>query len=385
MNKRVLYFSWEILSYDTEDIFCQIGIEYKKISGTVDEVLQRGNAFERIQNELINDRYDCVFTYDYFPNISEICCKYGVKYIIWIYDCPCNILYSKSVANKCNYFFLFDMSMSKVLRDKGAKNIFDMPLSLNTGRINKLLGVEILNTDYKYDVSFLGSMYEDNSFDEICYLPSYVNGYIKGIISAQRKVWGIDLVDALLSENIVSILNRFIKLNDDLEILIPDKVVYSEIIKEKISSMERIDIVNRLSEKFEMNLFSASDSTLCPKCHYRGYADYINEMPFIFRKSKININITIRSIKRGIPLRCIDIMGAGGFLLSNYQSDLCKYFEPGIDFVLYDDEDDIVEKVDYYLKNGDERRNIALNVWKKIQKYFRSDERFKEIFSKFSL
>ena len=45
-------------------------------------------------------------------------------------------------------------------------------------------------------------------------------------------------------------------------------------------------------------------------------------MPYVFRNSRINLNITLRSIKSGIPLRCMDIYGAGGFLLSNYQTDL---------------------------------------------------------------
>ena len=382
MKKKVLYFSWEILSFDTEDVFEQMEIKYKKIFGSVEEVLLKGNTLKKIQDELINNEYDYVFTYDYFPNISELCHKYGVKYIIWIYDCPSNVLYSKNVINKCNYFFLFDMSMSEILADRGVKNIFEMPLSVNTRRLNNLLGKNILDAKYKYDVSFLGSLYEDNSFDKICYLPKYISGYINGIISAQRKLWGINLVGELLSKNIVDELDKYIKFSNNSEIEIPSKDMYCEFINGKISSIDRIEIINRLSERFEMNLFTASDRTICPKCYYRGYVNYKNQMPFVFRDSKININITIRSIKRGIPLRCIDIMGAGGFLLSNYQSDLCKYFEPGIDFVLFDDEDDIVNKVDYYLKNDYERKNIALSGWKKIQKLFRSDERFKEIFAR---
>ena len=38
----------------------------------------------------------------------------------------------------------------------------------------------------------------------------------------------------------------------------------------------------------------------------------------MFANSKVNLNITLRNIKTGIPLRALDIMGAGGFLLTNY-------------------------------------------------------------------
>ena len=53
-----------------------------------------------------------------------------------------------------------------------------------------------------------------------------------------------------------------------------------------------------------------------------GSVDYYDMMPYVFKCSDINLNITLRSIKTGIPLRAMDIMGAGGFLMSNYQVDL---------------------------------------------------------------
>lgn len=57
----------------------------------------------------------------------------------------------------------------------------------------------------------------------------------------------------------------------------------------------------------------------------KGPIDYYNEMPYVFNNSRINLNITLRSIKSGIPLRAMDICGAGGFLLSNYQADFYDF------------------------------------------------------------
>jgi hypothetical protein len=147
----------------------------------------------------------------------------------------------------------------------------------------------------------------------------------------------------------------------------------------KVTSVERITNLNKLSEIADVNVFSASDESLCPKCKWHGYVDYASEMPVIFRKSKININTTLRTIKTGILLRCLDIMGAGGFLLSNYQEDLCKYFKVGRDFDVYENLQDLLEKTQYYLENEDERMKIAINGWKNIQRFFRSDLRMDEI------
>ena len=82
-------------------------------------------------------------------------------------------------------------------------------------------------------------------------------------------------------------------------------------------------------------------------------------MPQIFACSKINLNPSLRIIQTGIPLRAFDIMGAGGFLLSNYQEELLELFEDGIEVVVYESPEDAVEKIDFYLRHEDLRREIA--------------------------
>ena len=102
-------------------------------------------------------------------------------------------------------------------------------------------------------------------------------------------------------------------------------------------------------------------------------------MPKIFKCSKINLNMTLRSIKSGIPQRAFDIMGCGGFLLSNYQPELAEYFIPGEDLVLYDSVDDLIQKIDYYLSHEEERLQIAKNGYEKVKRYHTYDTRLTEI------
>jgi tetratricopeptide (TPR) repeat protein len=103
-------------------------------------------------------------------------------------------------------------------------------------------------------------------------------------------------------------------------------------------------------------------------------------MPLIFRYSKININTSLRTIKSGIPLRVFDILGAGGFLITNYQSDIADYFEIGEDLVCYESEADLVEKVGYYLVHEEERKRIATNGYRKVKQFHNYEVRLKEIF-----
>jgi spore maturation protein CgeB len=111
-----------------------------------------------------------------------------------------------------------------------------------------------------------------------------------------------------------------------------------------------------------------------------GVANYENEMVNVFHNSKINLNITLRSIFTGIPLRCIDIMSSGGFLLSNYQEDLCNAFIPGEEFVYYESAKDMLDKIGYYLDHSNERMQIAENGLNRIRKDYSFMQTFQDIF-----
>lgn len=53
--------------------------------------------------------------------------------------------------------------------------------------------------------------------------------------------------------------------------------------------------------------------------------------------------------------------------MSNYQQDFLLHFEPEEDFVYYENNKDLMDKIDYYLKHEDERKEIATNGLKKIE------------------
>lgn len=104
-------------------------------------------------------------------------------------------------------------------------------------------------------------------------------------------------------------------------------------------------------------------------------------MPVVFHYSKINLNITAKSIRSGLPLRIFDILGCGGFCLTNYQPELSDYFTIGSDLECYTDEKDLLDKVSYYLAHEDERARIARNGFETIKKYHNYPERLLQMLS----
>jgi spore maturation protein CgeB len=93
----------------------------------------------------------------------------------------------------------------------------------------------------------------------------------------------------------------------------------------------------------------------------------------------VNLNISLKSIYTGIPLRAFDIMGCGGFLISDFQQDFAEYFVADEDYVFYTTQDDLMSKIDYYLEHEEIRERIARNGYEKVKAAHTYDHRVSQI------
>ena len=102
-------------------------------------------------------------------------------------------------------------------------------------------------------------------------------------------------------------------------------------------------------------------------------------MPKVFKSSKINLNISLKTIRTGIPLRVLDIMACGGFVITNFQEELAEYFKLGEEIITYSNLEELYYLVDYYLKHEEERKQIAENGLKRVKEDFRFEDRMRKI------
>jgi spore maturation protein CgeB len=72
-------------------------------------------------------------------------------------------------------------------------------------------------------------------------------------------------------------------------------------------------------------------------------------------------------------------MGAGGFLLSNYQSEIPEIFEVGKDLAVYESQEDLLQKIDYYLSHDEERIAIAKSGQEKVRACHSYKEKLQQI------
>ena len=379
---KILYFSWgENSSEDVISTFVSMGHHVSRMKVILQNYLNQPAIYTALEKELRNIRYDIIFSFNYIPIVSQAAQACNTKYVSWVYDCPHWTIYSTTLRNECNYIFLFDRDMVTTASLLGAKHTMHLPLACNTRRIAKQLQIteNISPAHYDHEISFVGNLYEQNHYNRIHFLPPYLRGYIEGMMAVQKKIWGCNLIADLLTTDKVSKLQSYLKLETNPDCPIPHSDLFQAILFTKITSDERIQFLNELAHYYPVTLYSASAASLCPEADHRGTVTYIKQMPQVFYKSKINLNITLRSIVSGIPLRALDIMGCAGFLLTNYQPELAEYFEPGRDFVYYDNLTDLTQKTDYYLSHAKEREAIAQSGYHQVQRLFSYETQLSKI------
>ena len=146
----------------------------------------------------------------------------------------------------------------------------------------------------------------------------------------------------------------------------------------RVTALERTRLLTALSEKTDLKVYTKDALPALQKCICNP-VDYYTQAPLVYKNSKINLNITLKSIQTGIPLRVFDIMGCGGFLLTNYQEDMLSFFTPDEEFVYYTDEKDMLEKVSYYLSHDEEREKIAKKGYEKVKQFHTFDCRLQSL------
>ena len=350
-----------------------------------DYELRKSDSFSAaLYSVLENQQFDFCFSYNFFPLMATACYKCNIKYISFVYDSPQVKLYSYTVTYPTNYIFLFDSSLVTQFQKEGLTTFYYMPLPVNADRIHSLLQKPYDSARLSADVSFVGSLYNENHnlYDSLQGISSYTKGYLDAIMQAQSHVYGYNFLEECLTPAITAELQNaahYQKNPDGVESL---SFIFSDYyLCRKLTSMERINILTDVASHFPLKIFTPNNNYVIPNASNMGVADYLTETPYIFHDSKINLNITLRSIKSGIPLRCMEIMSCGGFLLTNFQSDFFKHFVAGEDFVYFESNDDMLQKIDYYLTHEKERASIAESGYQKVIKNHSYETIFQQIFN----
>lgn len=405
---NILVCRWDIFVYpDILDTLKNQGhlfdvLDFSAIKMSDDEI----KIFSKQLECKITSKYDAVFSVNYFSYIAKVCHRLNIQYICYNVDSPLLNMQHPSINYKTNHIYTFDSKEAKDFNNNGINTVYYLPLCTNVERVQTLLNssektaheadnnINNQTTDffknspllYNYDISFVGNLYDKNRYDDTMHiLPDYLCGYMDAAIEAQLNVNGGNLLKNMLTPEVIDMLSQYTDVKASTQSHADLKFHFAtSVLAHKTAAKMRIMALNNLAMKYpgRVHFFTTSDTShLFPALVTHKGADYFSEAPFVFTHSKININMTAPNIETGIPLRVFDILGAGGFLITDWREDLKDCFTIGKDLEIYDGLDDLLEKTDYYLKHDEKRIAIARHGLDTVRKKHTYNARFKEIFS----
>ncbi len=289
---------------------------------------------------------DMAWSIDYLPIISRVCSMKHKLYISWIIRESWNTLYSNTIKNSINYIFIGEETIAEKFYKNNPGHIFYLSPGAAIKEvitIPETVGLWFL--DVKYPIYYM----KDESRE-------YLKGYIRGMVEAQKRIHGYHFLPKLLSKKlrieIEGVLSEAERGKDYTKKAVSDMI--DDFLCDTITKDERDEVVKLIEEL--------------------GTYKIKNDI------SQINVNITSRKWKTGIPYDILQIMGSGGFLITNYQYGMEEYFCIGDEIVVYEDNKDLIDKINYYMLHEEERNEIASKGKKKVEQFYTLEHRIADMF-----
>ncbi len=330
-----------------------------------------------MRHELEHNCYDLVLTTNFWPMVSKVCKEKDIPYVSWFFDSPPNLPTAECMEYECNAIFFFARADYETYKAMGLDNVHYLPLAVNTER---LAGIRTNHNKYDCEISFVGKLYQSMLPALKSHMTDYQKGFLDAVVNAQMGVYGGYIIDDVITEEFTENVRQQYRSLSDKAIQVTRKEL-AWAVASHVTHLERMTILRLLGNKYDTRLYtfelSDSEKKLIPGVKICGPVNYLEEMPQVFYASKINLCPVLKANRSGIPLRALDIMGCGGFLLSSYQSELAEYFQDGAECVMYYSMEDAIAKAGYYLSHEDERAAIAAAGLDKIKRDFNYEDRIK--------
>ncbi|MCR4892820.1 MAG: glycosyltransferase [Lachnospiraceae bacterium] len=382
---------------DIEEELNRLNISYDIYKRPINRFIMMDEAFlEDFRIYLQDKSYDAVLCVDYAPPLSLACHEKGIPYICWSYDAPMGIGKLEYFDFPTTFVFTFEGNECTIYK-KLAKHahIFHLPLAVNTRRYDKVWLKQEEWELYESDISFIGSLYENPLASMGDFLTDFDKAYLNALVDVQLDTYGKDIITPALSDmfavdllsriNCAKFWNRmeggYMKSNEggsEKKKMVPPGTIQTLLMRH-VANRERVTLLELLGKRYHTRLYSYNDSTVLKNVEKYGTVHWKIEAPMVFKASKINLNISLRTIATGIPMRCLDIMGCGGFLLSNYQEDLAELV-PRDACAMYGSMEEAAELADFYMRNEKERKAVAFRGYIAMKENFTYARRFRTMF-----
>lgn len=310
-----------------------------------------------------------------------------INYIALIWDAPYHKLFTRYGRMENCWYSVFDRVDAQRFNDAEIPHVLYQPLAVDDDQIREWNRQAPSTDGYADEVCFVGRLYDDNFYDEFCNnLPLSLQDYFVSVFEKAAFHWdGINRINGIVSDEMVALIR---KVTPGFQMVnffdIPDSLYFENgYLIRKIANIERICVLNLLAEKYRVTLYTTSGTARRELNNVRVMPPICSErdLHYAFRNSKINLNISLKGIEGGTPQRVMDILGAGGFVLSSYCSETAELFREDKEIVMFRTPEELIEKVDYYLRNDSVREEIARNGHERVMQHYTYEKKIRELLS----
>lgn len=345
----------------------KMGYRVEEYTSVQDNSVLDEKEVEKLTTYIRKRRITHLMSIHLIYNLAVAAYQTGIKYVSVIWDAPYIKLYTPFGRLDNCWFSVFDRLDQERFQKAGIPHTLYQPLAVNrtdaiawSAKARKTLAGTYIN-----DVCFVGSLYEDNLFDErVRNMPQVVVDYFDSIFEEAAFRW--DGVNRIYGKTNAEMLKYMELVSPDFHIdnnLDIDDTYMFEVIYlvRKIANIERIAVLNTLSEAYQVVLHTSSrvEKDQLGNVEVRLPVLPGEDAAVVYAGSKINLNISLKGIEGGTIQRIMDIMGAGGFVMTNFCEETAELFEEDKEIVMYKTPEELFEKTDYYLKHDKEREAIA--------------------------
>ncbi len=201
------------------------------------------------------------------------------------------------------------------------------------------------------------------------HLESHLQEELDNIAYNMLGRWdGADRIHNTLSDELFNEMLRLSAEEPYKKINFPNRLYFEEVvIPRAVAYTERRLMMEKIADLSPRWYGAdADEDKQIPGVEYRPRLTYEDKLPKAYYLSKINLSSTLHSIMTGLPLRIFDIMGAGGFIMTNYQKEMEDLFDIGKEIVVYHNFDEMRELTQYFLKHEDIRMQILVEGYNRI-------------------
>lgn len=227
--------------------------------------------------------------------------KSGYITAVWFTDDPYYTDWTLTIAKRYDYVFTLELGCLSFYQEAGCQHVYYLPFAANS-KVFQPMQVQV---SYQSDICMIGTAFWNR----------------------------IELIDRLTP------------------ILLDRKVVISG------WWWDRLHNYSRLSDSIKLGNWMTPEETAC---YYNGAKIVINLHRSI-HDDTINVNTSKKIPALSVNPRTFEIASCGAFQLSDFRQETGQLYSLGTEIATYTSHDELVNKIDYYLRNEDERQTVAMN------------------------